>query len=198
MERESPCSCRSTCEKDELSPALGQRPQPGCAKPLLGSTLDPPPVRTGARDSSGLGSTLTCHRSGQVTTGGPCTPGPPPPWGPGSIPSHAQQQQQLPQHWQGQAGTHGAAHCTLSLGALGQLGATAPVLAEQSLHAVDDVPDTADEALPLRLEDELIVDLRVERPLNTQPSQAAPTFTLTLLSPWRLQFPPGCPRPGRT
>lgn len=83
MERESPCSCRSTCEKDELSPALGQRPQPGCAKPLLGSTLDPPPVRTGARDSSGLGSTLTCHRSGQVTTGGPCTPGPPPPWTPG-------------------------------------------------------------------------------------------------------------------
>lgn len=150
MERESPCSCRSTCEKDELSPALGKRPQPGHAKPLLGPTLAPPPVGMGAGDSFGLGSTLTHHRSGQVTTGG-MHPAPPTldSLGPGSIPSHAQQQQRLPQRWRGQAGTHGAAHSTLGLGALGQLGATAPVLAEQRLHAVDDVPDPADEAVPL-------------------------------------------------
>lgn len=200
MERESPCSCRSTCEKGELSPALGQRPQPGCAKPPLGPTRAPPPVGTGAGVSSGLGSRLTCHR--QVTTGGPCTPAPTPDsLGPGSIPNHAQQeqqQQQLPQRWQGQVGTHGAAQSTVSLGALGQLGATAAVLAEQGLHAVDDVPDAADETLPLRLEDELIVDLRVEGPVSVQPCWAGPTFTLPLLSPWRLQFPPGCPHPGRT
>lgn len=158
MERESPCSCRSTCEKGELSPALGQRPQPGRAKPPLGPTLG-----TRAGVSSVLVTTLTCHRSGQVTTGGPCTPAPTlHSLGPGSIPSHAQQQQQLPQRCQGQAGTHRAAQSTVSLGALGQLGATT-VLAQQGLHAVDDVPDAADETLPLRLEDELIVDLRVWR-----------------------------------
>lgn len=56
-------------------------------------------------------------------------------------------------------GTHGAA---LHLRALGQLRSAAPILMEQRLHTVDDVPDTVDEPVPLRLEDELVVDLQAE------------------------------------
>lgn len=87
-------------------------------------------------------------------------------------------------------GTHGPAAATLCLGALGQLGGAAPVLAQQGLHAVDDVPDAVDEAVLLRLEDELVVDLegaargvlgahRSRRPVPSPPPLPSPILTMT-------------------
>lgn len=100
---------------------------------------------------------------------GHCSLAPSPPYDLGTSPSAGG----------ARVGTHGAACAALSLGALRQLRSTAPVLAEQSLHAVDDVPDAVDEAVPLRLEDELVVDLVGGCRSCSAPSRARQTPTPT-------------------
>lgn len=85
-------------------------------------------------------------------------------------------------------GTHGPAAATLCLGVFGQLGGAAPVLAQQGLHAVDDVPDAVDEAVLLRLEDELVVDLEMGRrggcsaPAATVPPPTTPTSPILTMT----------------
>lgn len=70
------------------------------------------------------------------------------PWGQAAPPA-VLRVSSFPSAGRARLGTHGAARTTLSLRALRQLGGAVPILAEQGLHTVDDVPDAVDEAIPL-------------------------------------------------
>ena len=171
MERESSCSCRSTCRGDVAEPSVGAEtpdrpphPSPtarGDRSQWLCWAGAPRPTEEWGCSCPGLEDPAPQHP--------PCRA----PWG-RAAPAATLGTDAFPSAAGAGLGTHGAACAALGLGALGQLGGTAPVLAEQGLHAVDDVLDAVDEAIPLRLEDELVVDLVVVGLLSTRHSWAGP------------------------